>query len=361
MPLFKQISKVTFGALIGCLALVSCDMDSPQREVCDYTLLLRYDYNEENSTTENRIEQYVHTIDEYLFDGDNILYAVRRITPDVCRTAMDSEWNLPLGRYSVIAIGNRDERSRCFDQRSNAEPVPGVTHREDMRLSLDNAAVMTGDTRGPSEPLYQGYRTFTVTEEINRIRVDMINVHLQLRFRVTWLNGAAPERGDYYATLDNVPSDYRLMPEYISPRGVFTVEPFSAAVHEEYREQDNDDAIQHIPHVTYMENNVVHHRYDTYLNADNEVYGEFRSYRIKSTTAPMLWLYRASDTRAEEDEMVLPRGIDLQAYFEWYDYKLDHELKQDYELDIVVDGDKINITPLQLDDWDEGGELGGNR
>lgn len=335
------------------LAVAGCHKDN-YREICDYKVQLRYDYNEENQTQQNMVEYYVFHIDEYIFDKDGILFASRRFTADRCSEYMNSEIDLPPGRYSVIAIGNRDERSAVTDAKSGTDPIVKVTHCDDMRMLLDNAVVMTGDTRGPCEPLYHGYRTFTVKEEgISRIRVDMVNAHMILRFRVKWKNGASPERGNYYALLENIPSEYSLMPQYIYPKNSLKAEDHIPANHDEYLSLDNY-VIHHIPYTCFpdaMPANTLTHRLDTYLNADNEIWGEFRTYRIKKAT-PIKLIVNSAD-----GQLALPNVVDVTGYLTHFGFTRDDELKQVYEIDILIDGNKIVMNPLDVGDWFEGGHL----
>lgn len=348
----KYIKTLLFFAFASA-GLVSCYDVNEERELCDYKVQLRYDYNEENGTTENMILYYVFSMDEYIFDADGILYLSRTFTPDRCTEYLHSELDLPPGQYSVIGIGNRDERSVITDVRTGLAPQAGVTHRDDMRMSLDHAAVMTGNTRGPSEPLYHGYRSFTVNERgISRVRVDMINAHFTLQFRVRWRYNA-PARGNYYALLESIPSEYSLMPEYIYPAGSFQCEDYDSNWHDEYPSNSNS-VIHHIPHTTHRQANVLTHRHDTYMNTNRQIWGEFMNYRIKTATRPVLRIMQ------EGTNSQVVKDIDLQAYFAWYNNKLNHELKQAYIIDIYIDGTTVIISPLDVADWDEGGDLGGS-
>lgn len=338
-------------AVVAIVALTACDIEK-EREVCNYNLQLRYDYNEENTTAENRIEYYIHRIDEYIFDEQGILFLHRSFEPDACSEYMNAEHTLPPGRYSVIAIGNRDHRSNIWDELHQAAPTEGVTHRNDMRMALHNADPMPDNTRGPCERLYHGYRTFTVKEKgISRVRVDMVNAHLQLKFRITWRSGTPSKTENYYALLESVPSEYKLMPEWIYPANEISCQQHNPDKHDEYPSQSNQ-VIHHIPHTCYQGHNVWRHRHNTVINADSEMWGEFITYRIQMTTRPVLRIKRATD------DVQIIKDINLQAYFEWYNHHLDQELKQVYELNIVVDGDQLEISPIDVVDWDEGGVIG---
>ncbi len=343
--------------------VVACDVDMHEREICTYTVQLRYEYNEENTARENKITAWVDGIDEYIFEAEShLLYSIRHVTEELCKENLDSEMQLPAGKYSVIAVGNGDDRSRVYDEKTGTAPQIGKTHREDMRLSLDNPTAVADGAVGPCEELFHGYRTFTVREVgASRVRVDMMNAHFQLRFRVTWRRSRADlDDGIYYAVLEDIPSEYRMMPEWIFPAGSFTAQKHEPTGHDLYPYEDRD-VIHHIPHTSFQQKNILSHSNETYLNADREIWGQFVNYRVKNDTGMMMNVYYASSgTRAEGDPMVLPKKINLKDYFAHYKYNLDHELKQEYALDIVVDGQTIIITPmngLKVSDWGEGGRL----
>jgi hypothetical protein len=345
--------------LCGSLLFASCDVEDV-REVCDYSLQLRYSYNEENTSQVNRFDDHISHLDELIFDEQGILVSMRRLEGDECTRVAASETTLPPGRYSVIAVGNRDDRSDLRDEATGGEPVVGQTHREDVRLSLENAEMFDDETRGHCEELFHGYRTFTIREQgISRVRVDMINAHFELGFRVTWKN-SVPVPGVYYAVLENIPSEYRLMPEWFYPAGSFDALLHEPDTHDEHPHID-DNVLHHIPHTTHLDNNVLSHSNTTSLNSDGEVWGKFVNYRIKTATEPVMTLYFAADgVRSGSDTMMFPREIKLKDYFAWVGLQLDQELKQEYILDIVIDGDQIIISPFEnfgVADWTEGGIL----
>jgi hypothetical protein len=349
--------------LLLCILSPGC-ISEKNRNLCDYRVQLRYDYNEENSNRDNRIGFHVTRLDEMIFDSEGVLASKRRFENGEYANPRASELVLDAGRYSVIAIGNMDDRSVLLDEATGEEPAIGVTRRETPRLSLENADPFGDGTRGPCEQLFHGYRTFTVREAagISRVRVDMVNAHFELSFRVTWKNTSrAPAAGVYYAVLQDIPSQYKLMPEWVFPAGSFDAVRHDPALHDSYDHTAND-VIHHIPHTTHEGNNVLSHSNTAYLNGDGEVWGRFVNYRIKTDTEPVMTLYYAADgarSRAT-DPMVLPREIKLKDYFAWVGQQLDHELKQEYTLDIVVDGDQIIISPFDefsIADWNEGGSL----
>lgn len=359
MTHFIRHTNLLILGIITMLCVSSCYDLQNEREVCDYKIQLRYDYNEENTAYGNMIEYYIHEMDEYVFDEDGILYQYRHYTSDRCTEYLHSELDLPPGRYSVLAIGNMDDRSVISDAKDgtrsgNVEPIVGVTHRNSLLMSLKNSEQVSDNMWGPCEKLYYGYKSFTVKERgISRVRVDMINAHFRLKFRMTWKRsrgGTPPKTDEYFATLGRIPSGYKLMPEWLYPAGEHDCRKHDPEAYDDYPTACNR-VIHHIPYTCYGKNNILTYRVDTYINADSEMWGEFVTYRVKTATRPVLRIFRKSD-----GEQIV-KDIDLQGYFEWYGYKMDQVLKQDYELNIVIDGDKVIITPLDIADWDEGGVI----
>lgn len=341
------------------LLLGGCSIDSEPR-VCDYSVLLRYGYNEENTTTENHLDQYVNVIDEWIFDEGGVLAAVAHVEKDPCRTHLDSELKLPPGRYSVIAVGNCDGRSQITDERTGAQPVVGVTKREDMRLTLASPTLENrgeNPTWGPSEELYYGYQTFSISKTgAARVRVEMANAHMRLKFRITWKGGTTPSRGSgLYATLTGISSRYQLMPELVWPVGCFDCQNHRPDQHDTYAEQ-TDAVVHHQPLTGSAKEYMLVHSTSTRLNGDGELWGEMVSYRMRADAHPILKLMRESGRSDLPDEAVLPRQIDLTDYLQQHEQRSpDHELKQAYDLDIQINKDQsIWISSLTAGDWEEG-------
>lgn len=337
----------------SCMGLI----DLNENQVCDYSVRLRYDYNVENTSSLNMIDYHVRSLEEYIFDEEGVLIMTNMVYRDVCDGSWHSDLDLPVGRYSVIAVGNRDTRSRIWDERRESEPLEGVTKREDMRMELDNAEELTGDTHGPSEKLYHGYRTFNVEAgHTGVVRVDVVHSHLRIKFRVTWKNSTTPsKKQNYFAQLETVPSHYTLMPEYHYPTGSFECRPHDPRTSDNY-ERSSDYIIHHIPTV-HQDRTPLTYRHDTYINNDNEMWGEFTAYRVKNETAVELKLYHW-DEQTKTTTDLLDSGIDLQDFLTNHlKINLNHTLKQDYYLKIEIYNGKAVISWLSISDWDEGGVI----
>lgn len=352
--LLLAIASVAFA---GCKGL----LDHNDNVECDYSIRLRYHYNQENRSRDNKFSAYIHTLDQYIFDEDETLVWVGQVTRDICDGTWHSDVDLPPGRYSVIAVGNRDTRSDITDGYGAGccAPTPGVTKRDDMRMTLENAVSHPDQMTGPSEPLYHGYRTFSVSPtQTSNVRVDMVHSHLRLRLKVRWKNNVPQERVDYYLTLGSVPSHYALMPEYYYPEGTTACQTHAPASSDPYRITCNN-VIHHIPYTCHAGEKHTTYRHDTYINNDNELWGEFTAYRLQNDLPVKLdiWHWDAGTQTASK---VLTNGIDLQDYLvNFRGINLDHTLKQHYELEIVIDGDRAEVMPLssKVDDWEEGGTI----
>lgn len=350
-----HIYRVLLSAIV--LLAVSCrglieHYDNPE---CDYTVRLRYDYNQENTTTDNRFDYYIRTLDEYIFDEQGILIIARQVLRDICDNTWHSDLDLPPGRYSVIAVGNRDARSGIWDDMNGNAPKPGVTRRDDMRMMLENAEVFVGGTSGPSEKLYHGYRTFTVNPTgQSSIRVDMVHSHLLLKLRVTWKSGQPAVRSNYHILLESVPSYYSLMPEYYYPKGSFSCMPHDPDTSDNY-ESSSNAVIHHIKNVR-QDRNILTYRYNTYITNDSEMWGEFISYRLKNENPVRLHICHY-DPETQTETRLLPDGINLKEYFDYRGINLNHTLKQDYQIAITIDGTRVSLMPLDVSDWEEGGAV----
>lgn len=334
----------TYILLLLSVGLTSCVegiLDHVGVAECDYTVQIRYDYNAENTSSTNLLTTYIGSLDEFLFDEDGILYAVRPLAVDECTGQWVSEYDLPPGRYSVIAIGNRSDMSVINDARI------GHTRREDMLMTLT-----TANPSNDTDRLYHGYRTFTVVPNgVSNVRVDMVHSHCIIRFRIRWKNNTPP-MGNYYSVMKYIPSEYSLMPEYYYPK------PFEACTkHIPESSDPYSQAPQSVRHhitTVHANRDLLDHTIALKRNVDGEVIGQFVMYRIKNENHPTMSLHTGT-TRASEQVM---KDIDLQRYF--LDQGIDHDssLKQEYNIEIMIDGDRVSVMSVTIGDWQEGGPLG---
>jgi len=336
--------------LLAAVALLgaSCSMDE-HNEVCDYSVELRYDYNRENSANANVLHNYIGSISEYIFDENEILYAMNTITADECDGLLKSERMLPPGRYSVISWGNM--AGAC---RATAATV-GVTTRQQMELMMDNPCDVYAGYQNNGDRLFHAYRTFTVNPVgISRVRVDMVHSHLSLRFRVKWGPGATkpPVGQEYQVRIETTPSQYRFMPEYV--RSGVDVVYHDTDTHDEY------NAIcpawrPHIPTV-YGDRNILKHRVNTNVDTEREAYGEFITFRLLNNSGAMLSLHNADSGMTQVADTK-----NLGDYFRDEGIELSRNLRQEFSIEILINADNtITLRWLDIAEWDEGGLVGFN-
>jgi len=331
---------------------------------CDYSIQLRYDYNEENTNTRNLIEYYVFTIDEYIFDEQGILVATNHIVPDPCGDGMKSEQDLPPGRYTVIAIGNKGTESLVGDRANeDARPQEGQTRREDLYMTLRNANLLADATVDQNERLYYAYRTFSVVpDQVSRVRIDMVHQHFVLKFRVRWQNNPPANTESFYAVIEDVATDYTLMPEFVHLNSA--CEDYSSLQHDTHETACNDPR-QFICTAKLCDNASVSWNYQQLarMNGGRQLTGEFVTYRHRNDTHAMLGIYRSvSGSRGASGggTLIHKNKIDLSAYFTHPNVgiDLDRTLKQDYNLELLInDNGSVTISAIDVANWDEGGEI----
>lgn len=335
--------------LLGLVLLTGCFDNSDYREICSYNVQLRYDYNVENSSTENKLPQYVRAITEYLFDEQGILLAIHPLQLDTCSGKWISERRLAPGRYSVIAVGNRGAMSVVTD--NAAEPVVGVTSRKDMLLTLKNRTMTRADEYFEnSERLYHGYRTFSVEYgEISHVRVDMVHSHLVIHYKVIWEGGMPNNLSNVHIRMQNMPSEYHLMPEFIYPEQQGLCYKHNPESDDFYNLQETN-CIHHIATV-HNNRNYVNHRHTSTLFGQ-EATGEVITYRLRNEPEPG----RISTFTVYDADKPLANPVPLNDFFVRQGINLDETLRQEYPLVFRINKDgSITVAFATVEDWDEGG------
>lgn len=361
MKIQRHIRLLALGALAlltaSCQGLIS-HYDPP---ICDYTVQLQYHYNLENTATGNLFERYVKSLDAYIFDEAGVLYAIEPVTTDECTGSWVTELLLPPGKYSVIAVGNRSAMSRIHD--NSEELMIGTTHRDDLLLTLTNRSVNGSDDGrycANTGRLYHGYRTFSVSPtDISYVRVDMVHSHLDLRYTIRWKNNKYPvNSNDFFVILRDLPSEYKLMPEYIYP-DKNTCEEFDCGTHELYNSVCQTPR-QHIPQVRYDCNTMDHRRNVTLFG--NAISGQTLTYRIRNCgegrIETKISLWRDNSSRTGEAEQLM-KEISLNDFLNRSRIDLDRTLKQQYHIVFEIDYDTGQVSAWfsTISDWDEGGGL----
>ncbi len=338
----KSIRYIT-ALILATTGLVSCSIDDDP-VLCTNNVEITYHYNLENTSQDNEFTNYVHTATEYIFDDKGVLFRVNDLTLDACTGQYVSKQDLPAGKYSVLFIGNDSGLNDTGDARLGGVRL-NETRREDLLLSLHGPGTHANPCNN-GDRLYYGYRTFSVAPAgTSLVRVDAVHSHLVLKYRVHWKNNP-PARGLYTAYLDGIPSQYGLMPEYVYDGAACCLH--DPQQHDPYT-QVCTSVRHHILRVGRMHNILCHH-IQSPMNGSFEVHGEFVAYRLRNTTAARISLYNSNGTRVMKE-------IDLSKYFREKGIGLDENLRQEFALDFLIDGDQVIVSEINLEDWDEGGVI----
>lgn len=322
--------------LLPVLALASCNIDGDLAE-CPYNARLEYWYT--GSGTANVLPDYVYTMNEFLFDSVGVLRLVREVA---VKKGVAAELKLPPGRYTLVSWANRDSASHV-----NRAEV-GQTTKEEMLLYLDNpykASKSGTPYHANAERLYYGFATFRVGKwGVTRQRVDMMHSHCQLNITVKWKYNPPRDTKNFAFYLCGVPSEYRFLPGY-EVRGSASV-PYEELEYPATRSGSSG----YIPLKSERQSEI-DHRVDVAMDITRTLSGEFVSYRLTNDTHPVLKVCAGSD--------LLMKEIDLYRYFRQMDIDLDQNLRQEFNLIVEVDGDKVFVSSARVSDWIDGGVIGG--
>lgn len=344
-----------FAVCVAAVApMVSCDIEY-EPEVCDHNVEIVYWYDAEMSAADNRLSDVVSTLDEYIFDGDGVLYDWRSVPVDECTGGFPSTTTLPPGRYSVVTWGNRTDINTPNEVRK------GVTRREQMLLSPDccysgphtDAAAGCNTLQDNGDRLYYAYRTFTVPEVGKAsVRAQLVHSHLVLRYRIRWRGTAPANTGDFHTDLDSISSRYAFMPQFKYRYGA--CRDFDPA-DDDYRRK----CTEHRHFIkTVFDNRAYRHRIDVDMNGDKQIYGEFVSYRLRNTTPVTMSLWSAGRTTRAGEPVQLMKDVDLGGWFYRKGIELDRNLKQDFYLDFeILDDGRVIVSEMEIADWTDGGYL----
>lgn len=337
-------SLYIFALAMSTMLLTACDINDDVEE-CQYNTRLIYQYDREYTASTNVLSQYVQSLDEYIFDANGVLVQINKLPGYSCFGKYVSETNLPEGKYSVITWGNMGDFSKV-----NQAQI-GVTKREDMLLNLDNAYSPLRATayQSNSEKLYYAYRTFSVEKYgVSKVEVDMSHSHCVLDITVRWKKAEeTPASGNYYMLLKQLPTQYAFMPEY-------KFKDKHVAIHKPEEDEfpkDTDETLYFITTV-YGSQQLKTYRQDVVMNGGRLLNTQFVSYRYRSNSHELLSIYAADGTQVMKE-------IDLYRFFRDMDIELDTNLRQEFQINIEIDGNTVIVSLVEVGDWDEGGTIGG--
>lgn len=333
--------KIAIPLMLCIFGLISCRIGH-NLEVCDYNVRLIYYYDREGEIPANGLPTYVRTIEEYLFDERGELVAANKLPGSSCGGDFESKMTLPPGRYTVVAWGNADGRSR-IDTRQPSIPPAGES-----RLLLD-APYTRGDLPPMQncEKLFYGYHTFTVgSGGVSSIVMRMSHAYCLLQIAVTWRGMPPAGSGNFGLLLHDIPSQYDFIPGQIFEAGAWS--PYDATSNR--YPTGNGSSPYHFPGNGGGQRPVTC-RIDTRINVDRQIDGEFVLYRLADDSHPLLSI--------ENDGGSVMKTIDLHRFFRTMDIPLTQNRRQEFRLAVEIDGEDVTVSLVTFEGWEDGGVIGG--
>jgi hypothetical protein len=338
--------------LLLCLAIVpaSCDIGS---DICDcpYNVQLEYRYHRDGLFGYNELGYYVASLKEFIFDESDILIAANSYNVPHGSGEFLSEQMFQPGRYTAITWGNWYSYETAVE-----EAVVGVTTKQEMLMFMNHpqdnskAAADTASVQGYSDRLYYSYRTFTVRDfGITRISMDLTNAHCLLNISAVWNDASGHPRigDDYFFVLKQTPSLYHFTPEALVRN---RTHPNEYDGQDDYLHNDNTH-INYIPRESRSEN-VVHVSHGTIASEGrrNVLYTQFITFRYRNDAHVSLSIILA-------DGQPVTKEIDLCRFFNDIGINLNYALLQEYNIRLEITGDRVLVSLVTIDDWDDGGML----
>ena len=300
-------------------ALSACSFgDEPS--VCPYNVRMEYWYA--GSSAENSLPVYVDNIRQFLFDSDGNQLAAITLRGDSI-----TGWNAQLkdGTYTLVLWGNLGDNGK--------ETATILTDNNYNMNEMTLSAAITGvppGYRNNTSRLYYGTATFTLKDGITEHRrVYLSHAHAAMNVTVQWRTAEKPSaEGLWRMRLKGIPAHYGFTggTEQTIPSGTGT-----------YAIPRSDKT------VTYHETRAA-------MNYDNEVTGEFVTYRYNSGTHELWSLWR-------DGEQII-RDLDLSLFFSKLPMDMDRNMEQEFDLLITVYDNEIIVTQATASDWAEGGSIG---
>lgn len=293
------------------LMLVACDFtDRPA--VCPYNVRLEFWYA--GYPDENVLPVRVNNLQEFLYDQNGNLLRRQNLRGD---SLLGYTEQLPAGHYKLVVWGNlEDDAPVCT--------LSGETNFNEARLVANRQA----DLYSANTPrLYYAQTDLDVGSGMTVKRVYVTHCHADLQITVMWRT-QKPEFNDrLYMRMKGIPSSYGFMEDYAI-------------------DAPNEAGPYQVP---LIEQRLIQHQTSAAENFNDEVVGEFVTYRFTSETHQLWSLWCG-------DEMVVGE-LDLQRYFTRMT-DMDSNVEQEFHLLVIVEDEQIIVTEISSDDWEEGGVIG---
>lgn len=313
----NKTGRICLILAVAVCYLQACYIDGTLPECEGSRIEYRFIYD---GTGANVIRGYLQSVEEYIYDSDGNLLSASTVDMNATRRELEP------GTYTLVAWGNRTIRSRiengALQEKEDSEPLPD-----------------------PMDRLYFGFRTFQVSPKgASRVTVDMVHAHAVLDLTVRWKRNPPPNTGDFYLLLREVPSGAEFTPSHLlRERRWQRYEPQQEAFPTVSTEQ-----LFYVPGVKETAANSSYRR-DAVMNVDRQVKATFVTFRYGNRSPLILTLHAG--------EKQLTKEISLERFFREMGIELEMNMRQEFSLELAIDGDRIEVSLSNTNDWGEGGEV----
>lgn len=329
---FHHILKLYIALALGIPIAGSCTFGDDLNR-CPYNA--RMDYWYAGSGVENMLPVYVDNLQQYLFDDAGKLLSVTTLRKD---SVTSWQGSLPDGEYTFVVWGNLHEGGKeniehGEDNENKKENEEDMTEQENRNMSSMTLSAAVDGTppayRENTDRLYYGISTVRLEGGKNRRnRIYLSHAHATLAVTVIWRTEEQPQAGTYRMRLKGIPSLYG----------------FTGGTQEAV---PSGDGIYTLPRI---DRPVTYHETRASLNYENEVIGQFVTFRYTSATHPLWSLWR--------DGKQVIKDLDLYLFFHKLPMNMDTNMEQEFDLIVTVYDDRVVVSQASTTDWDEGGAIG---
>ncbi len=202
--LAKQHSRVLYqsvvlGLLLLCGGLLTSCVPQDPRDICCSKVTLEYRYVRQS------VDEYpteVQQMRHFLYDAHGTL--LREIPQSTATPQTLSLSGLPVGRYTILTVGNATEEHTLLD------PLARGSKLSDMTLTLRKLA--DGSYAPQGDQLFWNYKTIDIQPGANDHYIcDLANIHTHLYYSVIW-ESVPPYADGYSVRLSELTEQYSLDP-----------------------------------------------------------------------------------------------------------------------------------------------------
>jgi hypothetical protein len=330
---FIGFTRWTFPAMF---CLISCIHE----DISDcYNVEINYIYRHESLGNANVIPDYIQSIEEYIYNSEGILVDVSHRTQTFSAPLRLSE-----GNYTVIAWGNKLNSEELADAEIGQASKYTMSLHKGIPILKPNSTKADEAILSNMQSLYYGRRVFCVKPgSRGRVNVNMAHAHALLNLKVIWKSKAPDNIDKAYFLFKEIPSFYSFVPSRLYKQGYWVTHKPSE---EEYPVSANDN-VRYLPEENSRENLVTHR---VAVKATGQTLdAQFITYRYLNDSPLLLSLYVESKQVMKE--------ISLLEFFQEMKVDLEATLSQVYDIQLIINGDQVTISYIDVNDWDEGGYL----